>query len=490
MPLLTEKELNNRKQIIFYSRDGYKANLLNWHDVNNIDIIFENNVIKTGLKWNDVKNGKFSLKEEKQIDYRSIREGMVITNKQGRQVKIVEYINAFNMTVIFLDDWLIKRNVQFNNFKNGSVIHPDDLISNKYKKNKSALGQKRKSLDGYMAEVISYNKATDFEIMFNDKTKKHLSCWKKFDKGEFTYSRKNNFKLTEGEIENRKKIVFENKEGYKMWLHEWRNFNDIDIEFEDGTIVYNKDYPTLTQLSIRHPKYGCLPKEKLLKLESLDAIKKVLYYRNKQDMDVEMYDGTICKHTTLALCFGKLSKKYSATTLSEKEIEYRMSLIVEINGRRVHIKEFRSSVDIDLEFDDGVIIKNKTYHQFINKKFKHPKDKTEDAMLSKIIANYKRGAKDRGLEFKLSREEVADILHKPCYLCGRKDVNQWNINGSGIFYKYNGIDRVDNSKGYLINNVKPCCFDCNHAKSKYDLNGFLEWVSLIAKNLESGKIAV
>jgi len=172
VPLLTEKELNNKKQIIFYSRDGYKANLLNWHDVNNVDIIFENNVIKTGLKWNDVKKGKFSLKEENKIDFRSIREGMIVTNKQGRQVKIVEYINAFNMTVIFLDDGLIKRNVQFSNFKNGSVIHPDDLINNKYKKNKDVLGQKRRSLDGYIAEVISYNKATDFEIMFDDKTKK------------------------------------------------------------------------------------------------------------------------------------------------------------------------------------------------------------------------------------------------------------------------------------------------------------------------------
>ena len=31
-------------------------------------------------------------------------------------------------------------------------------------------------------------------------------------------------------------------------------------------------------------------------------------------------------------------------------------------------------------------------------------------------------------------------------------------------FVYNGIDRVDNSKGYTLNNILVCCYDCNTKK--------------------------
>lgn len=487
---LSEKWLEERKQIILCSKDDYKAKVLNWNSTNNVDIVFEDGTIKKGLKWCRLKDGNFRRDDYPQIDYASQREGEIVVNKQGREVKIIKYINARNVEIEFTSDGYKRKNIQYKNFKDGSVIHPDDLKNNRYRKQKNVLGQKRISLDGYVAEVIEYNKSQDFTIMFEDGTRKHLSCWKNFDKGNFVYSRKENFKLSDGEIENRKKIVFINKEGYEMRLHKWRGYEDIDVIFEDGSIEYGRKYEILLKGAIRHPKYGCLPKAKLEKLESLETIKKVISYKNKQDIDVEMADGTIYEHTTLALCFGSLSKKYPFSKLSNDEIEHRLSIIMEHRGRKVHIKEFRSSDDLDLEFEDGIVLKNKTYTQFIKKNFEHPDDITEDSMISKILANYKRGAKDRNLDFNLSRDEVANIIHKPCYLCGRKNINEWKINGSDRIYRYNGIDRVDNNKGYFIGNVKPCCFDCNHAKSKNSLNDFLEWVNLISNNYKKGEIVI
>jgi 2-iminoacetate synthase ThiH len=48
---------------------------------------------------------------------------------------------------------------------------------------------------------------------------------------------------------------------------------------------------------------------------------------------------------------------------------------------------------------------------------------------------------------------------------------------------YNGIDRVDNDKGYLLNNCVGACKFCNFAKKQSDLIGFKEWIDRI-KNLE------
>lgn len=44
-------------------------------------------------------------------------------------------------------------------------------------------------------------------------------------------------------------------------------------------------------------------------------------------------------------------------------------------------------------------------------------------------------------------------------------------------FKYNGIDRVDNSKGYTITNCVTCCKTCNSAKSNMTTSNFLEWIN-------------
>jgi hypothetical protein len=49
-------------------------------------------------------------------------------------------------------------------------------------------------------------------------------------------------------------------------------------------------------------------------------------------------------------------------------------------------------------------------------------------------------------------------------------------------YAYNGIDRVDNFKGYEIDNCVPCCYICNYAKRDMSKDQFLAWVKRIYMN--------
>lgn len=48
-------------------------------------------------------------------------------------------------------------------------------------------------------------------------------------------------------------------------------------------------------------------------------------------------------------------------------------------------------------------------------------------------------------------------------------------------YVYNGIDRVDNTKGYTIDNVVPCCGICNMAKGKLNQQEFQNWIKRVYK---------
>jgi len=73
--------------------------------------------------------------------------------------------------------------------------------------------------------------------------------------------------------------------------------------------------------------------------------------------------------------------------------------------------------------------------------------------LSKTIPSYKAYSKStnsRNISFELSEIEFSEIVKQPCYLCGS--------------LTNNGVDRFDNSKGYLLENCKACCGHCNLMK--------------------------
>jgi hypothetical protein len=44
---------------------------------------------------------------------------------------------------------------------------------------------------------------------------------------------------------------------------------------------------------------------------------------------------------------------------------------------------------------------------------------------------------------------------------------------------YGGIDRKDNTIGYVVGNVVPCCIVCNRAKMDLPYEAFLAWLGRV-----------
>lgn len=100
--------------------------------------------------------------------------------------------------------------------------------------------------------------------------------------------------------------------------------------------------------------------------------------------------------------------------------------------------------------------------------------------VTQIILQYKRHAKDRGIQFLLSREEVDDIVRMPCYYCGEVAGNLKKTKNCKEGFAHNGIDRTDSSKPYISENVVACCGVCNVAKGKRSAEDFISWASRIS----------
>jgi hypothetical protein len=98
---------------------------------------------------------------------------------------------------------------------------------------------------------------------------------------------------------------------------------------------------------------------------------------------------------------------------------------------------------------------------------------------------YKHNAIRRGLKWELTGEEFDKLIVKPCIYCGsdllgvfRKTENNSSKKERVLYY--NGIDRVDNSRGYVSGNVVPCCKFCNRAKKDSTEAEFTAYLKRVA----------
>lgn len=102
---------------------------------------------------------------------------------------------------------------------------------------------------------------------------------------------------------------------------------------------------------------------------------------------------------------------------------------------------------------------------------------------SKLYYSYKKGAKQRGKEFSLSKEFFSAMVSQNCHYCnGEPNNTMLYSKGSDRKLKYSGLDRVDNTKGYVAGNVVPCCFQCNKAKQTMSSSDFSRWITNVYDN--------
>lgn len=99
--------------------------------------------------------------------------------------------------------------------------------------------------------------------------------------------------------------------------------------------------------------------------------------------------------------------------------------------------------------------------------------------LMRFIISYKSNAKSRGLPFDLSNEDFEMIASGDCFYCGnppekRNPPKDWQLPGY-----WSGLDRIDNSKGYSVDNCVPCCKHCNWAKKDLTQEEFYLWITRV-----------
>lgn len=110
-----------------------------------------------------------------------------------------------------------------------------------------------------------------------------------------------------------------------------------------------------------------------------------------------------------------------------------------------------------------------------------------------LYSRYKGAAKSRNKEFNLTFDDFKILILNNCNYCGiepkQKVVGYINTKGESTPLLYNGIDRVDNTKGYILDNVVTCCGNCNIMKMACSLEEFKNNIIRIYNHLNLKNMA-
>lgn len=103
-----------------------------------------------------------------------------------------------------------------------------------------------------------------------------------------------------------------------------------------------------------------------------------------------------------------------------------------------------------------------------------------------LYLHYKNQAALRYIEFKLEFDDFVKIVEMRCKYCGGTNTHR-HMTRRDNFYDVNGVDRLDNKKGYTVDNCVPCCKYCNYAKRDRSLDEFMDWIRQLIE-FQSNKI--
>ena len=134
---------------------------------------------------------------------------------------------------------------------------------------------------------------------------------------------------------------------------------DIDVRFEDGTVVKHKTYRAFKKGYIAHPN----TKDRLGEAREMKCKMEatIIRYGSATDIDVRFKDGAIAKHKTYGLFKeGGIANPNMKVSAEDRLGETRMMNC----GMEATIIRYNTNKDIDVRFEDEIVVEHKGYSAF------------------------------------------------------------------------------------------------------------------------------
>lgn len=252
----------------------------------------------------------------------------------GMNATITEYVNSHCITIRF-EDGTVVSNRFYGDFSKGKIDNPK-LVEDY----SDRIGKKQKMNCGMYATITAYRKSNDIDVQFDDGACVSNRLYQDFLRGEIIHpDLKKDMTIYIGQT----KMMHC---GMNATIVEYKSSCDIDVRFDDGIIVHQKSLSAFKGGRILHPKF------------------KIVNTSNTDDITSPKIGRFVIGETRMMNC-----------------------------GLRAEIIAYRSSRDIDIKFEDGEVVTNKSYGNFCKSKIEHPFYRASASYPERVISGYLKASK-------------------------------------------------------------------------------------------------
>ena len=201
--------------------------------------------------------------------------------KHGHTFTITEYRNNNDVDGHF-EDGVIRTNVSINSLKKGSLLHPDDTMPDR-------VGMVNIMYNGVKATIIEYRKYTDIDVRLeNGEILRHCD-YKAWEDGRLPPPRSNSFTIHKNQRELHVGQQQIQNNTHLATIIEYRTYNDIDVQFDDGCIAEHVSYGSFKNGKMLHPQQTPQDIHKQKLREQHIGLKNI--NENNIPMQITQYEG-------------------------------------------------------------------------------------------------------------------------------------------------------------------------------------------------------
>lgn len=155
---------------------------------------------------------------------------------------------------------------------------------------KTRLGETRMMNCGMEATIIRYGRCDDIDVRFEDGAVAKNKAYKAFKKGEIANT---NIKASAEDRLGETRMMNCDMEAT---IIRYGNSKDIDVRFEDGTIAKCKGYKEFKKGGIAHPSTVAENRLGETQMMNCGMEATIIRYNGVHDIDVRFEDGTVVEH--------------------------------------------------------------------------------------------------------------------------------------------------------------------------------------------------
>ena len=215
------------------------------------------------------------------------------------------------------------------------------------------VGETRMMNCGMKATIIRYENNMDIDVRFEDGTVAKRKAYSAFKKGSIV-NQNFNSRLNEAKMMNC---------GMKATIIRYGRYTDIDVRFEDGTVVKHREYGDFKKGEIANSNIKTFAETRLGETRMMNCGMKatIIRYGNTGDIDVRFEDGAVVEHRI----YNSFKKGEIANQNIKVSVEDRLGETRMMNcGMKAAIIRYNGVRDIDVRFEDGATVKHKVYGPF------------------------------------------------------------------------------------------------------------------------------